>query len=250
MSSNELFFVERFKSKRARIASMKLNINHCIMCGFASARCARIASRHAVGNRHALNTLPQHAVRGLRRLSLIPLYFPHSLCLSTLCADCVGKDARSRTQFYVHCAVSRYVSFSDKRLRCLISRTLLLPKHLVNAICGSPGRTIDRIAGCEHPADFTLTYGSHDTHTGRSFGTFFQLFNDVVVECYKIFIIEVEHIDVITVSCFVHVLQQKRGIQISLDPSAVGHFVPSLTQWLFYTFSGDMVELTCLCLLG
>ena len=113
------------------------------------------------------------------------------------------------------------------------------------AIGDSPGRAIDRFAGCEPPWFFMLACSSRDAHAGQCFGRGSQMIYGSVMQYNKIFIVAIQRRSVKSVLRGVHVLEQKCGIQISLDASTVRHIVPSLSERLLLIFARNMIELAC-----
>ncbi len=98
-------------------------------------------------------------------------------------------------------------SFSGQTPALTIFPSSSAAKASYDAICGSPGRTIDRFVECEHSGSFLFACGSHDTHAGQRFRCDFKLDDACIVELYEVFIIMLECVNVKSIQCLVHVLQ-------------------------------------------
>ena len=138
------------------------------------------------------NSLPQHTLRGLRRLTTLSAY--HSLPFASAHAAWVALGAgffvgqklstlpqhtlrglhwqKHIKYFALFCRMCcKLVDSFSVEQRMLTALTIFpdfsAAKATYVAIIDSLGRTIDRFLWCEHPVFFLLTSTSPDAHTGR-----------------------------------------------------------------------------------
>ena len=103
-------------------------------------------------------------------------------------------------------------------------------KAISIAIDDSLGRTIDRIIWCEVHRFFLLTDTSPNAHAGKGFGQRGQSLYGLIMQCYKVRIVLRKRFLIEIFCLWVIMLQQKCGIEIALNPAAIGHLIPTLSK--------------------